>query len=206
MPERAKVTSLESIEDFRAKLIVYRDKASRVLDEVSDNVTRARVWVETERPVYWQAQIRRLNRDLETAQQELFSAQLSGLRDASYAQQAAVQKIRRSIRDAEDKAKIVHQWQRQFDQRVEGPARQAEKLRHFLGHDVARAIAYLNEAIKNIAAYAELSLSNSGATPAPLPSAEGGRVEETQLSPNPIPSTQSSGSEKSEAESGGPKS
>ena len=79
---RYKVTSLEALEDFRAKLIVYRDKASRVLDEVSDDVTRTRVWLENERPAYWQAQVRRLNRDLETAQQELFSAQLSGLRDA----------------------------------------------------------------------------------------------------------------------------
>jgi hypothetical protein len=127
-PERAKVTSLEALEDFRAKLIVYRDKASRVLDEVSDDVTRTRVWLESERPAYWQNQIRRLNRDLETAQQELFSAQLSGLRDASYAQQAdAVGKIRRSIRDAEDKAKTVKQWQRQFDTRVESPARQVGK-------------------------------------------------------------------------------
>lgn len=167
MPERAKVTSLEALEDFRAKLIIYRDKASRVLDEVSDDVTRTRVWLESERPAYWQNLIRRLNRDLETAQQELFSAQLSGLRDASYAQQAAVGKIRRSIRDAEDKAKTVKQWQRQFDTRVESPARQVEKLRHFLGHDVARAIAYLNEAIKNIAAYAELSPTSVTLKPAP---------------------------------------
>lgn len=168
MSDRAKVTSLEVIEDFRGKLIVYRDKASRVLDEVSDDVTRARVWVESERPTYWQAQIRRLTRELEAAQQKLFSAQLSGLRDASYAQQAAVGKIRNAIRDAEDKAKLVKQWQRQFDQRIESPARQVEKLRHFLGHDLAKAVAYLNETIKNITAYTELASSNAlPATPPP---------------------------------------
>lgn len=172
MPERAKVTSLEALEDFRAKLIIYRDKASRVLDEVSDDVTRTRLWLENERPTYWQTQIRRLTRDLETAQQELFSAQLSGLRDASYAQQAAVQKIRHSIRDAEDKSKTVKQWQRQFDTRVESPARQVEKLRHFLGHDIARAIAYLNEVIKNLAAYAELSPTTAATNPAPVTSVD----------------------------------
>jgi hypothetical protein len=166
MPERAKVTSLEAIEDFRAKLIVYRDKASRVLDEVSDDVTRTRVWVENDRPVFWQNQIRRLTHDLETAQQELFSAQLSGLRDASYGQQAAIQKARRAIQAAEEKAKIVRQWQRQFDTRVETPARQVEKLRHFLGHDVARAIAYLNEVVKNIAAYSEITLPAGTPDPA----------------------------------------
>jgi len=161
MPDSAKVTSLEAIEAFRAKLIIYRDKASRVLDEVSDDVTRTRVWLESDRPTYWQNQIRRLNRELEAAQQELFSAQLPGLRDASYTQQAAVGKIRRSIRDAEDKAKTVQQWQRQFDHRVESPARQVEKLRHFLGHDLSMAVAWLNEVIKSLAAYSELSPSST---------------------------------------------
>jgi hypothetical protein len=157
MPERANVTSVEAIEDFRAKLIVYRDKAARVLDEVSDDVTRARLWLESDRPVFWQNQIRQRTRELEQHQQELFSAQLSGLRDASYAQQAAVQKSRRAIRDAEDKVKLVKQWQRQFDHRVESPARQVEKLRHLLGHDLGLAVAWLTELTKTLAAYAELS-------------------------------------------------
>jgi hypothetical protein len=58
MPDRAKVTSLEAIEDLRAKLVVYRDKARRVLDEVDHDVSRNRVWLENERPNYWQNQIR----------------------------------------------------------------------------------------------------------------------------------------------------
>jgi len=169
MPESAKVTSLEVIENFRARLIVYRDKAARVLDEVSDEVTRARVWLESERPVFWQSQIRGYTRQLEQAQQELFSAQLSGLRDASYAQQASVQKARRAITGAEEKFKQVKQWQRQFDQRVESPARQVEKLRHLLGHDVGLAVAWLNEMTRNLNAYAELSPSGSAMAKAPAP-------------------------------------
>ena len=178
MPERAKVTSLEALEAFRAKLIVYRDKANRVVDEVSDTVTRTRLWLETDRPTHWQNQIRRLSRELEQAQQELFSARLSGLLDSSVNQQMAVQKLRRSIREAEDKSKTVKQWQRQYDTRVEMPARQAEKLRHFLDHDLSKAISFLNEAIKNIAAYTELRLETSapatpGASPETSASSEG---------------------------------
>ena len=175
MPDRAKVTSLEALEDFRAKLIVYRDKAARVLDEVSEEVTRARLWLETDRPAHWQNQIKLRTRELERAQQELFSAQLSGLRDASYTQQAAVQKCRRTIRDAEDRIKLVKQWQRQFDQRVESPARQVEKLRHSLSTDLGQAVAWLNEATKTLTDYAELSISGPAATnPAAEPPAETG--------------------------------
>lgn len=168
MPESAKVTSLEAIENFRARLIIYRDKAVRVLDEVSDEVTRSRLWLETDRPTFWQSQIRRRQRELEQAQQELFSAQLSGLRDASYAQQANVQKARRAIRDAEEKVKLVKQWQRQFDQRVESPARQVEKLRHQLGHDLGLAVAWLNEMTRTLSAYAELSPTGTPTLKVPL--------------------------------------
>ncbi len=162
MPDRAKITSLEALELFRARLIIYRDKASRVLDEVSDEVTRTRLWLENDRPAYWQNQIRRLNRELEQAQQELFSARVSDLRDSTVNQQTVVQRLRRAIRDAEDKSKTVKQWQRQYDTRVEMPARQVEKLRHFLGHDLNKAIAYLTEAIKSIAAYSDLRPASAG--------------------------------------------
>lgn len=177
MPERAKVTSLEAIEDFRAKLIVYRDKASRAVDEVGDEVTRTRLWLENDRPAYWQNQIRRLNRELEQAQQELFSAQLSGLRDASFAQQAAVQRVRRAIREAEDKTKIVKQWERQFDSRVESPAKQVEKLRYMLGHELGLAVARLNEIVKSIAAYADIAPPGAAATAPKTPAAEGAPPE-----------------------------
>jgi len=165
MPDSAKVTSLEAIEAFRAKLIVYREKASRVLDEVGDEVTRARLWLETDRPAHWQNQIKQRTRALEQAQQELFSAQLSGLRDASFAQQAAVQKSRRAIGEAEDQVKLVKQWRRQFDQRVESPARQVEKLRHILSHDLGQAVAWLNEVTKTLANYAQLSPDTAKSPP-----------------------------------------
>ena len=174
MPDSAKVTSLEAIEAFRAKLIVYRDKASRVLDEVSDEVTRARVWLETDRPAHWQNQMKQRARAMEQAQQELFSAQLSGLRDASFAQQAAVQKCRRAIREGEEQVKVVKQWQRQFDQRVESPARQVEKLRHILSHDLGQAVARLNEVTKTLANYAQLSPGTAKSPPSIESSVESG--------------------------------
>jgi hypothetical protein len=190
VPDRAKITSLEALEDFRARLIVYREKASRVLDEVTDEVTRTRLWLENDRPAFWQNHIRRLGRDLEQAQQELFSAQLSGLRDTSINQQVAVQRLRRSIRSAEDKAKIVKQWQRQYDNRVEMPARQAEKLRHFLEHDLSKAVAFLNEAIKNIAAYTELSLSSPAPESASLPSPKADEMSSEQSAAMDLPNSE----------------
>jgi hypothetical protein len=167
MPERAKVTSLESIELFRARLIIYRDKAGRVLDEVGEDVIRTRIWLQTDRVTFWEGQIRRRQKELEMRQQELFSAQLSGMRDASFVQQQAVQRARRSINEAEDKLRLVKQWSRQYDQRVEPLGKQVEKLRHNLIHDLGLAIAFLSEVTKTLAEYTEMSPVSMAPKPPP---------------------------------------
>ena len=175
MPDRAKVSSLEAIESFRAKLIIYREKAGRVLDEVSDEVIRTRLWLENDRITHWQNEIKRRKRELEMRQQELFSAQLSGLREASYVQQQAVVKAKQALRDAEERLQRVKQWSRQFDQRVEPLAHHVDKLRHTLGNDLGQAVAWLGELLKTLAAYAELS----PASPATAPKSAESQAEAT---------------------------
>jgi hypothetical protein len=178
MPERAQVTSLEAIEAFRSRLIIFREKAGRVLDEVADEVLRTRVWLQSDRVTFWEGQIRKRQKELEMRQQELFSAQLSGMRDASFVQQQAVQKARRGMREAEEKLHVVKQWNRQYDQRVEPVGKQVEKLRQNVSHDLGQAIAYLNEVTKTLAEYAEIS----PASPAPKPPPE---TEAPPASPEP---------------------
>ena len=157
MPDRAQITSLEAIEAFRSRLIVYREKAGRVLDDVSGDVMRTRLWLQTDRTAFWEAQIRRRNKDMEMRQQELFSAQLSGMRDASFVQQQAVQRARREVQAAQDKLHLVKQWSRQYDQRVEPHSKQVEKLRHNLVHDLGQAVAFLTGVTKTLADYTEMT-------------------------------------------------
>jgi hypothetical protein len=137
-----------------------------VLDVVGDDVTRTRLWVQTDRPVFWEAELRRRARKLEQAQQELFSAQLAGLRETSIVQQDAVRKARNALREGEERQRSVKLWGRQFDQRVETLARNVEKLRQVLDKDLPMAVAYLAEAEKTLTAYAELSPA-APATPQP---------------------------------------
>ena len=182
MPDRAKVSSLEAIESFRAKLIIYREKAGRVLDEVSDDVIRTRLWLENDRIAHWQNEIKRRTRELEQRRQELFSAQLSGLREASYVQQQAVVKAKQALREAEERLQVVKQWSRQFDQRVEPLARHVDKLRHTLGNDMGVAVAWLAELLKSLSAYAELSHA-----PAVSPPPQSESHVETGRSTEPAP-------------------
>ena len=166
MPDRARVNSLDAIESFRAQLIIYRELAGRLLDEVGDDVLRVRQWLEGEGLARWQREVRRLQFELEQRQQELFSARLSQFQEPAYARQAEVQKARRALRAAEERVELVKHWRRQFDQRVEPLARQAEKLRHNLTHDLGAATTTLAEMSSTLRDYAELTQSPAKA-PAP---------------------------------------
>ena len=153
MPTRANVTSVEALESFRANLIVYLSKARPTLEEVSDEVIRTRVWLDSTQLHYWKNQARRRTQKLQDAQQTLFSAELSNLREVSVAERMAVHKAKLSLEEAEDKLRRIKKWNRDFGSQVEPLAKQLEKLQTVLANNLPQAIAFLVEAVKNLDAY-----------------------------------------------------
>ncbi len=157
MPERAHVTSVDALESFRANLIVYLSKARPTLEEVSAAVQRMRGWLEGEQRTYWENEFRRRRRAWEEAQQALFSSKLSQLREASAAEQMAVQRTKRALDEAEGKLRILKQWNRVFDNRVDPLVKQMEKLHTVLAHDMVQAVAFLTQVIRTLDAYARVA-------------------------------------------------
>lgn len=157
MPERAKVTSIDAIAAFRTSLILYLEKAARILDEISDDVTRTRLWLDNDRRLFWEKEVRRRTKNLEDKQQELFAARLSELKEVASLEQAAVRKARQALDAADARLATVKQWRRQYDDRVMPLAREVDKLREVLDHDMRKAAALLAETVKTLDAYAGLA-------------------------------------------------
>jgi hypothetical protein len=156
MADTAHITSVESIEAFRAALIVYLSKTRPVLEDACDEVTRTREWLRSDRRIFWEAQVRRRQNELQQAQQALFSAGLSNLRPATSAELAAVQQARRALTKAEEKLKVVKRWALDLDSRCGPLVKQLEQLRTLLGHDVPKAAIYLAQVINTLDAYTGL--------------------------------------------------
>ena len=166
MPQQAHVTSVEALENFRSSLIVYVSKARPTIEEVSAEVVRTRVWLQNEQRTKWEAEVRRRSKLLEQAQAALFSARISNLKKETSAEYLAFHRAKRAFEEAQGKLRMLKQWSRDFDQRVEPLVKQTEKLHSVLANDMVKAIAYLGEAIKTLAAYSETSFSNpADATP-----------------------------------------
>ena len=169
MANQVRVSSIDALESFRANLIIFVTTARRVVDEVIDEVRRTRLWIQHDQRLYWEGQIRRWRKLLDQARQELLSARISDLRVTSTAQQNAVLKAKRALGEAEDKMRNVKRWNRDYDGKADSLVKSLTTLRHFLDHDLPKAITFLVQAQRTLDAYTE----SAPAEPvAPAPSKE----------------------------------
>ena len=99
----ARVTSIDALDDFRAKLLVYCARARRLLDDVNDDVVRTRVWLQSDRLPYWKKQVWLKQKELAIADQELMTARLSDMPEATQARRMAVNKCKAALREAEER-------------------------------------------------------------------------------------------------------
>ena len=183
MADRAHVTSVDALESFRSSLIVYLSKARPTLEEVSADVQRTRGWLEGEQRTYWENEFRRRSRALEEAQAALFSSRLSKLREISAAEQMAVRRAKRDLDEADAKLRVVKQWNRVFDNRVDPLVKQMEKLHTVLANDMVKAVAFLKQAIDTLHNYA-------GVIPAPATGAAPAESSNPKNSQSPVANSQ----------------
>lgn len=149
----AHVTNLESLERFRSSLVLFLERANLILDEVGEEVKRTRIWLQTEQRLKLALEMKRIHRELEMLEAELFSARLSDLAQKKTGVQMLVNQKRRETREVEETQRKVAGWLRGYDSIVETEAKKVEKLRHHLDTDMVRAVTYLKEAILQLNAY-----------------------------------------------------
>ena len=176
MADRAHVSSVDALESFRAQLLVYLSQARPALEEVSADVVRTRVWLENDQRMKWEGQFRRRTKDLEEAQQALFSARIGNLRTESSMEQLVVHRAKRALEEADAKLRILKKWNREFDGRVQPLVKQMEKLHTVLTNDMVKAVAYLAQVIATLAAYAEIHAPSADA-PASAPTGQSTEVK-----------------------------
>ena len=163
---RANVTSIESLDRFRASLLVFMERAKLVVDEVSDETNRTRRWLQSDQRIYWVRELKRRNQVLDEAQAQLLSAKISALGEAGHAHQKAVQRAKMAVREAEDKLRAVKQWNQHFDSRVAPLTKQLGKLDNLIDGDLQRAAHFLEEAVRNLQEYAEVRRPAGGSSSA----------------------------------------
>jgi hypothetical protein len=153
MPTQAQITSVEAIAAFRAELVVYLAAMRPALEEVTSEVLRTRMWLQDDRRRFWEQELRKRSRRLEDAKQELFTASMSKLGEATSLQQMGVQRAQRAMHEVEEKLSVIKKWDRELDDRTGPPVKQIEQLHGFLSVEMTRAVAYLDQVLTALDAY-----------------------------------------------------
>ncbi len=169
MAEIAQVRSIDALDVFRASLIVFRDKARPVVEEIGTDLRRTQLWLESDRIPNWKREVLRRTRILESAQQALLSARIATFREATPVEQNAVDAARRSLDEAEQKIRTLKRWIRDFGPRTESLARQVGALDSVLAQDIPRAIAWMTQALLRLEDYADVHGSPSRLSESPRP-------------------------------------
>ena len=157
MAAQAQVSSIDALEAFRSDVILFITQMQPVIDEISGEVTRLRLWLQNDQRSLWDTELRKRRRKLEEAQSELFSARLSSTQDSTILPQMAVQKAKRAVDEAEQKLVTLKKWDRELEKVVEPQLKQVEQLRGFLSADMGKAVIELAEIIRKLEAYTDVA-------------------------------------------------
>lgn len=153
MADHAHITSVETLEAFRASLLAYVAAAGSTLDEVGAEVMRTRIWLGEDRRRHWEREVVARRRRLQEAEAALFSARMSTLREVTHAEMAAVRRARVEVEEATVRLGRVKKWGREFDSRIGTLGRQLDSLRTVFSAEMPRAAASLNRTLELLSEY-----------------------------------------------------
>lgn len=171
MSGQANISSIEALEAFRADLVQFIAKARVALEEVEGDVRRTQTWLDTDRTQHWTGQLRQWTKNLQQAEQELYSANLTSPQAANAFQKMAVLKARRKVEEAEEKLRVVKKWRQSFELRSTPLLRQLDPMFHLVSQQLPKGVHSLGESIKALQEYAEKS-APAAAPPEPEPGGE----------------------------------
>jgi hypothetical protein len=153
-------------------MVTYIIKMRPLLEDACDEVFRTRDWLENDRRVHWENQLRRRHRILEEARAALFSAKISNLRDARAVEVMAVERAKRSMTEAEEKLRKIKAWSSEFEHRSQVLVKDLEHVRSLMANELPKAVAHLVQIIRRIDEYVRVGIAPApGSEPAGAESA-----------------------------------
>ncbi|HWB61685.1 MAG TPA: hypothetical protein VG733_19535 [Chthoniobacteraceae bacterium] len=170
MGNQAKVTSLDALDMIRAALVIFLTKARRSVADANDEARTTRMWLQHDRVVHWENEIRKISRKVDQLQQDYMSARLvKNNETALMTRRQALERAKRALGEAQGKLRLVKQWSQNFDSAADPILKRMEGMKSFLDDDMPRAIAYIVALQRTLAAYTQGPPPEDAALPADVP-------------------------------------
>jgi hypothetical protein len=169
MAEGAFVTSIEALEEFKAKLSRFGVEANNALAGLDLQIRRAFEWLE-EQAKFWKAEVRRRQEEVVYAKGQLMHRRAMGTHGrgpGTTEQEIALEEAVRRLHEAEDKVHNCRRWAQELPQEVpecETPARQ---LAGMIEVELRKGVALLEQKLRSLEAYVQTNAGPVGGSEGP---------------------------------------
>ena len=164
MRSEVDVKSLDALRDAKNALVEFREVCGVALSESYADVHRTVAWLQNDRRMYWQTQIRKRNETLAQAKSELFRAQLSATESnpTCMDQKRAVAKAERGVAEAHEKVNRIKKWLMLLDREVMLFKGQCQQMARTVEGDIPRGEARLELLMDKLDKYMQVRAPESG--------------------------------------------
>lgn len=168
MSSPAEVHSIDVLREFRTALALYGDDVLAALGAADAEIRRTVQWLQQERPMYWQEQIKRRRERVASARADLFRLKLQKTPEHHPSLAEPKERLRHaeaSLQDAEKRLMAVRKWQPALNQAVLEYHGSVQRLKDLSASDVPRAVALLARIVEALEAYLQVHPPSGGGMP-----------------------------------------
>jgi hypothetical protein len=157
MGQRARVTSIDAVDDFAAALRCFQHEASTALETLQLKIHRAVQWIEYDQKKYWTRQLRRSEQQVQEAkidlQRCLTFKRIGDHRPACIEEKRALERAKRRQQVCREKLEAVRKWSRAIVRAVFEYKAGVGELSGWLQSDAERAVALLERISQTLQQY-----------------------------------------------------
>lgn len=169
------VTELDALVAFRAALIVFAERAESALGSLRQECRRTLMWLEQERPRYWQEQLRRGYDKIGTARAAYDACRMrtvAGHRSACLEEQMVLRKSQARVAYCQEQEIATRRATFRAQEQAEEFVGQLGPLERTLEHDLPQMIGALERMVLAIEAYHAVAPAESMLPPSAPPPSE----------------------------------
>jgi hypothetical protein len=157
MSEQIKVADVDTIERFRASLLVAAETFGLALEEAEGEIERTLAWVESDQPDFWRKRIRKAQDEVVMCKSALFRKQeikaTADARPSVVDEKKALDRALKRLEHAENKLRNTKRWSTELPRQSVIFKGALSGMHTVLDRDVPRVNAMLKRMTEHLEAY-----------------------------------------------------
>jgi hypothetical protein len=160
MAEAADVRSIDALRDVRAAVHAFAEEAKNALADVDFDIRRTLDWLQNDQRLFWQAELRRWQQNLQIARADLARKKLGRFLDHkpdTSQEEKAVRRAEERIEEAQKKLELLKKWVPELLHAVQEYRGSSQPLASLVDVEMPRAVARIDRMLEALEAYLQMA-------------------------------------------------